>query len=345
MKLNRSFIFGKNKGKDPPKVTEFKDQDDFVRSLKIDKRSSRGYNLPIIYKTIDLKYDILKKIKGSIKNKIFNEIPSHILRDFIIFTRERPFKILQCDKNVGVLLITHESHNSLAMLHLNNNITYEKINVNPLAEITDNINSKLKQLHDTGHISSKLYKILILEKDTCKLGKFRILPKIHKKDKFSTRPIINCKGHPTEKMCQVIDMIFKHILKDADTVLKDSQELLQVCENDSFDSKDIHLYSCDFESLYTNIKPGHASSLICDFIKDHKIFDNETHFSLFGLFTLLSLIFKNGYFSFNNQYYLQKVGLPMGCKCGPSVANLFLFIYLFLIEFTIYITNSYTKDS
>ena len=41
---------------------------------------------------------------------------------------------------------------------------------------------------------------------------------------------------------------------------------------------------------------------------------------------ILDLIFTCGIFNFNNEFFKQILGLPMGSKCGPSVANLYLFI-------------------
>ena len=50
------------------------------------------------------------------------------------------------------------------------------------------------------------------------------------------------------------------------------------------------------------------------------------HLSAYGFKTLLSVFFENNYFMFKNTYYLQNTGCPMGCICGPTIANLFLYI-------------------
>ena len=67
--------------------------------------------------------------------------------------------------------------------------------------------------------------------ENLKSGNFRILPKIHK-DKFGIRPIINCKDHPTSIMSEFIDTFLQVLVKRSKTVIKDSQELLQMsCAN------------------------------------------------------------------------------------------------------------------
>ena len=43
---------------------------------------------------------------------------------------------------------------------------------------------------------------------------------------------------------------------------------------------------------------------------------------------LRDFIFNNNFFKFNNLYFQQTIGLPIGCKCGPSIANLIFFFRL-----------------
>ena len=38
------------------------------------------------------------------------------------------------------------------------------------------------------------------------------------------------------------------------------------------------------------------------------------------------MILENNYFKYNSLIYLQKIGIAMGCICGPSLANLYLYI-------------------
>jgi hypothetical protein len=106
-------------------------------------------------------------------------------------------------------------------------------------------------------------------------------------------------------------------------ILQDSQQLTQETNNIPFDSKNINLYSCDFESLYSNIKPDDAIPKICDFLYDTDIF-RLNKIEYIGFKEILKLIFKFSNLSFNNQHYLQRNGIPMGCICGPSIANILI---------------------
>jgi hypothetical protein len=46
----------------------------------------------------------------------------------------------------------------------------------------------------------------------------------------------------------------------------------------------------------------------------------------FAFNIFLTLIFTCNIFSFEENYYLQLIGLPMGCICGPAIANLYIYI-------------------
>jgi hypothetical protein len=60
------------------------------------------------------------------------------------------------------------------------------------------------------------------------------------------------------------------------------------------------------KSTFFNIKAFHA------FLK--LFFDN------------IYLLFFNNYFTYNKKYYKQVKGIAMGTECGPSIANIYLYI-------------------
>lgn len=47
-----------------------------------------------------------------------------------------------------------------------------------------------------------------------------------------------------------------------------------------------------------------------------------------GIYSILKLILDNNYFTFNEIFYFkQKLGIAMGSRCGPSIANMFIYCY------------------
>lgn len=65
----------------------------------------------------------------------------------------------------------------------------------------------------------------------------------------------------------------------------DSQNLLQKCYNSelNFDISEIKLYSCDFESLYTNINLTDALDMISDYMRVH-LFSKHINIFDFDMF-------------------------------------------------------------
>ena len=82
------------------------------------------------------------------------------------------------------------------------------------------------------------------------------------------------------------------------------------------------LYSCDFDSLYSNIILEDAIDRICDYIKD--IFDDSL-ITIIGFRKLLQILFTNNYFIFNNQIYKQNTGIAMGTISAPNIANIYVY--------------------
>ena len=265
------------------------------------------------------KFKINKEVnifRNIIQNNLFEEfknikIDPNINKDqlncLIKFQKEKPFKIVNCDKNVGNAILSNELYLKEVNQFISSDNTYLELDNNPLDLTINSINFIILELYLNKHISKKLKNLLMLKQEKCKLGKFKLLAKLHKK-KFSWRPIINCQNSPTEKICKLIDYILKPIVTNTETYIKDSQNLIQKTENICFEKKPF-LYSLDFESLYSNILPEHAINLITNFLIG-KI--NNDNIDILAINKFLKLIFNNNIFTCNKKYYKQNKGLSMG---------------------------------
>jgi hypothetical protein len=196
---------------------------------------------------------------------------------------------------------------------LGDSLTYEKLSYNPLDETLNKIKNELYELKGRNLIlSDRLFKILLPKNSG--LGKFRILPKLHK-HKFGIRPIINYQKNPTSNIAKFLEYLLHPFVNKFDSYLKDSQNLLQDAAKLKVNNM-AKLYSLDFESLYTNIKLDDALNIITEFAKD-KI--NESYITIQGFNSILKLFFDSNIFEYNNEYYRQKVGIGMGSVFGPFV--------------------------
>jgi hypothetical protein len=200
---------------------------------------------------------------------------------------------------------------------LNNINVYEKFDNNILDSTVINIKETLDNLFDERHIC---YKVLsILREINSKLGKFRVLLKVHKEN-FGLRPIINSKNTPTYNLCKMIKLLLNPFVSKFKSFIQDSQNLMQDLENKLFGKNSI-IYSADIESLYTNINLNLALDIITDFSKDK--LDLE-QISTFGFREILKLIFNHNIFTYDNKFYKQISGIAMGSVCGPTLANIFV---------------------
>ena len=258
-------------------------------------------------------YDYLSQIKfSSYYNLTFNQIKT--LKEFI---KRKPFKVIECDKNVGTCLISNENLDRLCIEHLSNNLIYKKINENPLLETKETVNKELYNLYSNMLISEKIYKILKIEFTV--IGKFRILAKIHK-DKFGIRPIINSTNTPTYNLCKLVEYILHPYVKKFPSFIQDSQNLIQDLDKKFF-PKNIKIISADIEALYTNINLDLALDIITDFARDKLDFN---HINIIAFNSILKLIFKNNIFCYNDCFFVQTLGIAMGSVCGPTIANIFV---------------------
>jgi hypothetical protein len=280
------------------------------------RSKSNPHSYPYHSLSLDLKYKLLKHISNCYFNINLN-IKKDDLNFLKKFSIEKPFEIVQCDKNVGCAIISHRLHDNLALEHLSDVSTYLALQINPLEKTIILINNTLKTLYKNKNIDIKLYKKLIISKNECSLGKFRILPKLHK-DKFGIRPIINSTNHPTSKFCKIIELLLGPHVKNLPSYIQDSQNLIQ----DSYQLKiprNSKLISADIESLYTNIRFDHAITTVSNFAKD-KIYNSGL--DLIAFIEILKLVLQNNIFSFKTNDYLQVKGIAMGCICGPTIANI-----------------------
>jgi 6-pyruvoyl-tetrahydropterin synthase len=77
--------------------------------------------------------------------------------------------------------------------------------------------------------------------------------------------------------------------------------------------------------LYSNIDHVDCLLLLTEFFKDK--FENFEHITVKGFYTILKLVLENNFFTYKNFFFKQIKGIAMGSICGPSIANIFVYIY------------------
>ena len=133
---------------------------------------------------------------------------------------------------------------------------------------------------------------------------------------------------PFLKIAALIDKLLRPFVCKSSSFLKDSQHLMQDVEDKKFPLDSV-LISGDFESLYTNLEHNLVLDYITDFMKDK--LDNFKDMKIEGFEAILELILKYNIFNFDRNFFLQKKGIAMGSKAGPSIANIFVYMIIIVI--------------
>jgi hypothetical protein len=279
-----------------------------------------GENIYISKESLWFEIEIFKELsKIELHNsKNLTNLQLHFLKKFL---NEKPFKIVELDKNVGAGIISNTLYKELCYELLEDNSTYQELFENPIDSSIIEINNILNQQLRNKNISKKLHSKLRIISDL-KLGSFRILPKVHK-EKFGVRPIINYRNHITSVICCLIDFLLKPFVLKSESYIKDSQDLILKLK-DAVIPRGASVLTGDFESLYSNIELNICLDSITDFMRD-KI--SSTHLNIIAFRSLLFIVLSYNIFTFDNRFFKQIKGIAMGSRCGPSIANVFVYNY------------------
>ena len=169
--------------------------------------------------------------------------------------------------------------------------------------------------------------------DNTNLARAYALVKIHKENN-PIRIIVSAIGSPTYSFDKSLSILFnKHFPRPKSTI-KNSTELKEIIDKiivpDGFE-----LVSFDVVSLFTNI----PTDLILHAIENRwKYLNNKINLSKIEFLDGIKLLLDSTFLQFNNKYYKQIMGVPMGICTSPWFAD----IALELLETSC--LKNYSKD-
>ena len=217
--------------------------------------------------------------------------------------------------NVTVCLNKSSYFQKMNTLLSNTNI-YKPIKNNPLHKAQKNVHNLLKSWNNSGFLNKQYHNFNLTQTNT-NIARCYGLPKIHKKD-IPLRPIISTINSPTHFLSKTLYNHIKNCIRTPNSHINNSFELKSKLHS-FFIPDDYILLSLDVTSLFTNI-PCHLvlNSLDRRFNDLHNIckipFDE--------IRKCVKLIFDNTYFKFDNKFYQQIFGSPMGSPISPLFADL-----------------------
>jgi len=155
--------------------------------------------------------------------------------------------------------------------------------------------------------------------NTYKISKFELIIKIHKTP-ITGRPIVNNISSPTYYTSKHLHDLLFPLLHLIPSYIQDSNVLVLKLNNLKLPD-DAQLFTADVDSLYPSIPIQIAITYVKRFLirfKEHHKLNIEY------ILDLLSWVLNNNFLYFNNNYYLQILGIAMGTPVAVVLANIFL---------------------
>jgi hypothetical protein len=248
-----------------------------------------------------------------------------------------PPRIVICnaDKNLGLTIVDYEWFRKECTAQLNNLQFYRKIEPRLAPQLIWAAYLHLKRLVFAGRRvrnfadavpepapdkrSAAQRFLLAVPPDhpSHRTPSFYVIPKVHK-PRLVGRPITPAHRFCLAPACELITRVLHPIVSLVPEILRDTTQLLLELEESATLSivtgEEIYLITGDVESLYTNIPRLLCLELLASLPIPRVILD------------LLALVFESCYVRFDNEYFQQIDGFPMGISPAPDVANLFLWL-------------------
>ena len=127
--------------------------------------------------------------------------------------------------NITVVLNKSDCNIKLNDL-LKDQLTYEKIDSNPLTQLQKNVFKKLDNWRKKGYLSENIQRKVLITSNTL-LARIYGLSKIHK-DNYPLRPLVSCVNCPTYNMCRIFNNILNYSLPKPQSVIKKSLYLSKI---------------------------------------------------------------------------------------------------------------------
>eukprot|EP00971_Amphidinium_carterae_P274704 5451277-Amphidinium_carterae.1 len=231
--------------------------------------------------------------------------------------------VCDADKNMGVTICSPDWIHGQAHKHLADACVEKKFDdfCDAVDRVVPDVSSSLQALAQEGKVSRNALQYLASSFKHCTVGRFRILPKLHKSP-VASRPIFT--SGFTTPLAQFLTDRLAVLLDGADTICRSTDDALQefVAFNNiksSLHSPTLQLVSFDITSLYPSISIPHCIEVLARAIRA-KFQRAEAD----PLVRLVGAILSLNWVSFKNAYYCIVQGIATGSSAAVVLANAYL---------------------
>ena len=160
--------------------------------------------------------------------------------------------IKEADKGSGIVVWDREDYLTEARTQIKDKDVYQKLKENILGPLEKIIKSVLRKVRNRKDISDETLDYFLVNNP--KLGRFHLLPKIHKKlHNVPGRPVISNSGYYTENMSAFLKYHLKQIAQKIKSYIKDTSDLKRKLDALPSLPEDIIPCAIDVVGLYPNV--------------------------------------------------------------------------------------------
>lgn len=231
------------------------------------------------------------------------------------FLKEHPdLLIIKSDKGNVTVAMNKTEYHRLSIDILSDERYYSKLRTDPICTIQQKANKLVSELKRNNIITKEVASTLTIYNSVA--PKFYGLPKIHKPT-LSLRPIISSVNSPNVNISQFITNILTNSYVTNDYYIKDSFEFTEFINEKQLPNNYV-IISLDVVSLFSNIPLDLVIKSIQDKWQD---ISNSCNMTQNKFIDIIKFIFDTTYFQYDNIFYKQILGTPMGGKISPIIAQ------------------------
>lgn len=256
-----------------------------------------------------------RKIRNSEKERFILSIYEETKQ--FIKKHEDQIMITTADKGNKTVIMYKQDYITKMEKLLDEKTTYKIIREDPTEKLQRMNNNIITELFKNNHISR--FEKLKMTAHAAAAPELYGLPKLHKEN-IPLRPISASLKVPCNNLAKHIGSILKNLISPTYNI-KNSLQLKEKIADLNLDNEDI-MVSFDVVSLFTNIPTHLAMKNIMDKWETLKTHTNisRPRFHKILQFCLVD----NNYFTYNNKFYHQNYGMPMGNPLSPTIADIVL---------------------